>query len=315
MDEALDLLVLRASSGRRPPAWRWRLARLLRDAPASAKAITTDAAVSLAMELQTGIDEAADQLETLQILLRVGDAAEAYEFWLSGKTAEALPPPPSGGNEEEEKQSGGPISPAVLARAEIEGLILAGKRPELIAKQMGLSVAAVGWYEQWFFDVRDRLKSPGWISSAVIGNLHRGSPAALYPSLIRAYGYYTRSSKIVRAVTGTFYAAASRRNAKDLDTFFQADARQASGMKAALAARLLPLNSHTYARVIELHHEALDVEAKNNKQLGGTESEEQYKEAVGKLKGNVVWGYGQAPTNLSEERTRPRLVESKDVSG
>src|SRR5438067_1928326 len=88
---------------------------------------------------------------------------------------------------------------------------------------------------RWHLAGRDRLDRPGWVAANVIGSLHHGSVAALLPALVRAYGYYTRSARIVRAAATGFDHAAARRAARENpDRFFAADAVSAGGLKAAL---------------------------------------------------------------------------------
>lgn len=314
---AAELMVLRAGSPLRPPGWVWAFARLYRSLPPACRIMPADPYVHKAIDFQHHmLDPSLSVPATAAALLAAGDAGDAYAFWAAAEAA-ALPPPkaPGGGPDDEDRPvpgSSGPCSPMALAKAEVEALILAGKSPATISKVSGLSPEAAVWFEKWFFDVRDRLRRPGWIAANVIGPLHYGTPAMLMPALIRAYGYYTKSARVVRTVTSTFDGPASRIAAKTPATFFKADAESASGIKAALAARLLPLNAKTYARVIELHHEALDVAARTTTD-SGAESESKYRDALNELSGRISFDYNQPPTNLAETRL-PRLVTDEAVS-
>jgi hypothetical protein len=86
---------------------------------------------------------------------------------------------------------------------------------------------------------------------------------------------------------------------------------RASGLKAALAARLLPLDRRTYARVVELHHEALDLEAKAQL-TGSSAAESTYLDAVNRLSGALAHGYGE-PVDLPPEPPL-RILTSNDAS-
>ncbi len=291
---ASELLTLRPTSPLRQPAWRWELARHLRGKPKLAQT-HDDPFVADAMALQRQIEQARTEDETAEVFLTGADPADAYLFWTAGTAAEVQGPTAGPGN----PAASGPLSAPALAQAELEALILADRPPAKISKVTGLSEAAVTAYEQWFFDVRSRLGRPGWISANVIGSLFDTSPLVLLPNLIRAYGYYTRSVRIVRTLVGGFDQAIARRAGRDPGRFFGADAVTAGGLKAALAVRMMSVtDARSFGRIIELHHEAADLEAKfAGTGGGGSESEDKFKAAFQVLRGKIERGYREVPTD------------------
>jgi hypothetical protein len=240
---------------------------------------------------------------------RYGPLADAYGFWLSGSTARAH------GDDRTDPYVPlfGPLSAEALAVAQLEGLVLTGLKPEGISKRTGLSVPAVAWYERLWFDVRDRLKRRGWVATAVIGTLHQGSLGSLLPALVRAYGYYTKSPRVVEAVVSGFDGPATRSAARSPEAFFAADALAAGGLKAALAVRLMPLTDRrTHARVIELHQEATKIAA-DAALVAGSENENQLRDAIGKLQTSVQFRYGKAPPGAAHGPLRLSAHDDPDV--
>lgn len=295
MSPEFDALNLRPGSPFRPVTWRWQVAQEIRSGPPNRRRAFPDAQTRTAAEVQDGLERytAADKLRALE---RVPDLADAYAFWVSGTAASA-----SGG------PTVGPLNPIALAQAELEAMVLAGKKPEKIAAHTGMSVGAVGWYEALWFDARSRRKHAGWIAANVIGSLHQGTVTALIPALIRAMGYYTRSMRIVKAVTSSFDARAARASGSDPSRFFAADAIFSGRLKASLATRLYQFDPRTFARIIELHHEAVDLETKT-RQVGGSENETKYLDAINNLKRNLqtagAYGWGDSGTG----KPAPKLM-------
>lgn len=283
-----NLLLLRESSPGRPPSWRWDLAGALAS-PADREPY--DAAVRTAGLIQDETRSGAPAAAICRAISRLGPIADAYAFWLNGSTERASVPP----KPDDYTPMFGPLSPAALAAAELEALILANAPQDEISARTGLPVRAVAWYEKLWFDVRSRLDRPGWISTAVIGTLHQGTIGTLLPALIRAYGYYTKSARIVAAAVGGFDAAAAEAAAENPNTFFASDAMAAGSLKAALAVRLMPLTDRrTYARVVELHQESTRIAA-DSAAAAGTDDENKIRTAAAMLTAQVKFKYGQAP--------------------
>jgi hypothetical protein len=280
-----EQLNLRPGSPFRPVTWRWQLAQQIRSGPPVRKKTYPDDQVRAAAAVQEGLEHYSteEKIRTLDEYPALGDA---YAFWVSGSASSASSGP-----------GGGPLSSAALAQAELEGLLLAGKKSDKIGAHTGMSAESVDWYEALWFDVRTRRKHPGWIAANVIGSLHQGTPATLIPALIRAMGYYTRSSRVVKAVAGSFDGVAARQSADDPAKFFASDAIFSGRLKASLATRLYTLDQKTFGRIIELHHEAVDIETKT-RSMSGSENEAKYNDAFDMLRKNLstktAYGWGDS---------------------
>lgn len=291
MDPVARILVLRASHPLRPVGWRWEAARMIRNQSSVSNVRYPDPYTEDAALLQDMLNSSASPDDIANALFASGPQGDAYAFWSATWSGE--------------NDGGGPLTSVALMRAELEALILANKRPAYISKVIGISEDAVRWYERWWWDVRDRLKRPIWVAAHAIGDIHVGTPAVVLPNLIRAYGYYTKSARIVRAVTSTFDRPAALFAAKDPSKFFSNDAVLSGSLKAALSTRLLPLNGNTYARVIELHHEALEAASKADAEVDD-EIRIRYKEAISQLSNKIEHGYAKAPDD-------PNMVNSTDI--
>lgn len=305
-----EVLIERPTHPLRPPDWRWQLAAAVHEmSPNDQDRIVPrlDPLVAVAYDVQTHTRATQTDTQRAQLWANADPAAaDAFDFWTAATTSRAQPAGRGAWDL-------GPLGPEPLAMAALDGLILAGRPAEKCGRYVGLSAAAVGWYEAWWFDVRGRLRSPGWVAANVIGSLHQGEVTTLLPALIRAYGYYTRSARVVKTAASGFDAAVAHRAGRDVGRFFAADAAAAGALKAALVARMLPVHDpRTFARVIELHHEALDVEVKA-RQFGGSEDAARLKAAADVLVGRIETGYGAAPVDDDDVRRLPRLVQAADA--
>ena len=91
-----------------------------------------------------------------------------------------------------------------LFRAEVEARILARERFSSIAQKTCLSVAAIATYEAIFFNVRDWLDSPSYITHRVIGpKIHEGLKPSDIDVLWKFFGYHGGSLAWMRLSTVT----------------------------------------------------------------------------------------------------------------
>lgn len=314
MIRPIDLLTYRPDSRLRPSSWRWDLARYFRDRSYDDPNVDhPDLDVVAAYRLMFVVEGERTETDRLSKLLSLPTSqTDAYAFHTRAILARDTDIP--GNDPDSDYPMCGPLTADAMAKAQLEAFVLAGKSAEHISKVTGLDPSAVTQYEKWWFDVRDRLANPGWVATSVIGSLQQGPPSMLLPSLIRAYGYYTKSSRIVRAVTGLFDAPSARAKAKDPAQYFAADAVFSGSLKAALAVRMMPLGRRTYARVMELHHAAMDVALKSG-QDAGTEDANTFREASARLFKQLDRKYHEAPIETPESPPVPRLVQHVDQVG
>ena len=304
---ALELFTLTPTSTLRPPGWRWELARELRNRPRPDGRLPShsDPDVDQAIIVQEASSRCESEAERHRLLQLIKPhAADAYVFRRRADISVDTPI-----NDTEDYPLFSPLTADAIAKSELEALVLARKKPETISRVTGLSVDAVNQYEKWWFDVRDRLDRPGWVATNVIGTLHQGDPGTLLPALIKAYGYYTRSARVVRTAAGMFDAQNARSAADNPNSFFTQDALTAGGLKAAIAVRLMPLNKRTYARVMELHQAATEIANKNAVEAGSEDSA-RFRDAVSVLADRIDRRYGAAPTDPPTTQSGLKIISS-----
>lgn len=316
MQAEIDILRDRGHHPRRAPDWRWRLARAINNTPYRRFRgnESDDEHVLAASAIQSAYKDHQSADELAEMLAGWGPVREAYEFWTESH-AQADADRQSAGTSKPDFQ---PVSMGVLQLATLEAYLLTGSPSSEISRYIPLTPAGVDAYEKLFFDVRSRLAMPGWISTAAIGPLYQTGPLTMIPNLTKAYGYYSRSLDVARTVSTTFNEALMQQNAGDADRLLNADRRATSAARAALAIRMMNLNYNTYEKIIELHNDTLETDAKL-KLDAGTAAEESLLTAVEILRQQLDWSYGEAPTNLADQRLLAgpglKLVRSNDVVG
>jgi len=233
----------------------------------------------------------------LEVLMQFGKMADAYAFWVAGEPVVA--PPPQPGVKPSFFES---VGTNVLARAELDALILANKSPKAISKRTNLDPEAVVWYERMFYDVRDRLSRKGWICANAIGEIYQVKTSVALPALVRAYGFHTKSARVVTSIVSTFDAFAIRDAVANPSDFWRRDVKGTTGVKAAIAAKLAAFGGwESLNAMINTHHAAIDVETRA-KLNSTSEGENKYKDLVDQLQTKIDWQYRGEATNLSDQR-------------
>lgn len=307
MAEELELWKTRADNNRRPPDWRWRVAQIINNSPGQGESRFVglermDPLIKTVRDLQTMHTDVKTPIRA--ILARFEHdhpVAEAYELWAGSHSAIARADIADVNLKEYQR------TPVVelLELARLDGLILARTRPQIIADIYAVSVDGVRMYEEIFFDVRDRLRAVSWVASNVIGTLYQAGPITILPRLIRAYGYYLRSRRVVNEVASVFNAPEMRKIARENpDQVYYKGCLATQAMKADMAIKAKVVDKMTHDSILEQHREALESAAK----IGLTQktgAEQQLLEAIGIVSGKTIWGYGNAPTNYENLRSLP----------
>lgn len=276
----------------RPPHWRWERARLVRKFKTRAPSRKGDDTwVGQATKLQAALEGAGDEVDVFHALDRAGPLGTAYEVW-DGDSAK-----------EGSGRSGSGL------RAEVEARLLAGQPAEAIAARVGTSAEVLQAYEAVFFNVSDRLESTGWVIHQVIGPaIHRGMTDRDHDVLLRLFAYVTRDERVITSLVTTFDPSGTAVG-DELGAFYAGDSARTLERKTALAMRMLPQNSFTQERMLELVGAVSKARAAAGEE-GGAPAATAAK-MLESLLGGLVWMVGpQAALPLHQKSGRePRASE------
>ena len=204
----------------RPPHWRWERARLIREhGKRISKRKESDHWVRAAVVLGHRLSAAHDDLDRADALEHAGPLGLAYDLW---------------------DQPSGKVS--FSPRCELESRILCGQPFPDIAARLAVTPEVVTAFEAVFFNVLDRLNQPGYVLHQVIGpSIHRTMSDSDFPVLLKAYGYFSKSSELVDALSTTFTPNnISPRNRDEVLSYMSDDWRWTASRKSSLSARMLP---------------------------------------------------------------------------
>lgn len=257
-----ESVLLSKSNPQRPPDWRWKLAeKLLQDSPQGVVPNSDDEYVQQAIRLKLIVDLKYQDFNTIESRIQAlqqfpQDYVNAYFLKFSADPNER-----------------GIITRNVLQQAYLEGLVLAGKSRQKIAKLFNVSEAVIEVYENWWFDVRDRLSSKAWVVTQVIGKLYDRNLASLLPAFIRACGYHTKKASIVHSVVSLFDEQISR-GTLNQEMFFMRDKVFTLGIKSAISAKFFGLDAEMFDVVMRAHDDAINTLLQSG-QIGQDEAEKQ----------------------------------------
>jgi len=234
-----------ASNPIRPPSWRWERARALfdRDPEAVTARRRTDgpqsyAWIKRALRFLTKLNAPGNANDAvLQVLREWPDIYWAYNIFQNTTTN---------------------------TRHAIEANILARQSDEQLAKKFGITAATATAYEALFFNVRDRLDNPSYITQGVLlAGMYRGgqngSVNELY-NLWKQYGY-NYGPAMVDAMASQFMGVNSWCETPDqVGDAVLDDAIATLKLKAALAAKHVPVNGTTNMQLLDTFIKYAEVE-------------------------------------------------------
>jgi len=143
----------------------------------------------------------------------------------------------------------------------IEARILADQPVNLIARKQHTTPEVIWWYEKLFFDVRDKLQSRDYIINRVLGPaVHRGINERDFDLLLKLYALLGGPLVVDALVSMSMLTGAKPQNEQELEAYFKRDTADCVRRKASLAARCVPINSHTQMTLLDTHHKLLALE-------------------------------------------------------
>lgn len=157
----------------RPPNWRWQRAQALCHTNRPSSRLRDDVAVLKAREFLLAHEKCDDEWQLLALSERYPALYPAREIY---------------------------ARPEQGQRGELEARLLTGDTPEEVAASMGLSPELVRWYEQLFFQVRDRLGNVSWIIHQVLGTAAYELSSQSAPEALWRLFAYVGGREVLQAV-------------------------------------------------------------------------------------------------------------------
>jgi hypothetical protein len=152
-------------------------------------------------------------------------------------------------------------------RWEVEARLLANETIETISKKVCLSAGAIRTYEAWFFNVLDRLESPGYLTHTVfLPATQRGLTSRAYDCLWKMFGYWG-GPMVLDLMIYQFMPAPRPDNRKTTRAFFGEDVCDTLHVKASIAMRTMPINWQTQIEIVNTYMHMVELE--KNAQMGG----------------------------------------------
>jgi hypothetical protein len=172
-------------------------------------------------------------------------------------------------------------------RYELEARLLANEPIEVIAGKLALPCGAVVAFEKYFFNVADRLNSAGYITHYVFGrSVQAGLAERQYDLLWKMFGYHCGGDVLDVMVT-KFNGPPRPETPEDIRAMWTDDLKDTLRMKAAVAARIMPINFQTYDALLNIYFRM--VEAEQDGSTGGGAGHEGMLDNVKRMMDELPW--------------------------
>lgn len=230
---------------RRPPDWRWQLAKIAAD-DAVRPGVPyypnlADKEAQRAFRFLLAVRRARNLHDERMIIDRWPDIHWAWD--MRNETATNT------------EQRGDTI------RYELEARLLTKEPMAELAKRFSAKLDNIIAYERLFFAVRDQLHNPTYIVHNVLGpNLQAELSEQDYPLLWKAYAFF-RGSRILDELVSTYsFDAASLATSDDVKAMWAKDQSDMLKRKGAIAARTCRVTDRNRFRIIELCLQLMEIE-------------------------------------------------------
>ena len=142
----------------------------------------------------------------------------------------------------------------------IEAHILARENDFEIGFRCGVQPGVVAAYEALFFNVRDKLQHQKYILNCVLGaSVHRGLSEREFDLLWKLYGYFL-GPHVLDMLENKFSTTGWCSTPDGVGAAVLDDAISTLKLKAALAAKTVPVNQHTQLALLERFTQFVEVE-------------------------------------------------------
>tara|TARA_B100000700_G_scaffold320652_2_gene418346 strand:+ start:2835 stop:3605 length:771 start_codon:yes stop_codon:yes gene_type:complete len=145
-------------------------------------------------------------------------------------------------------------------RSELEARLLSGAGHSEISNRLGLSEETAELYEKIFYNVEEKLTTPGYVYHTAIGReMHRGFSEREYDKLWKWYAY-AYGSLMLDSIVGQVMDAAKPDTPAKVRAAWKDDGMGSIIRKQAIAARTMPVNSFTQADLLHIWTKFVEIE-------------------------------------------------------
>lgn len=180
------------------------------------------------------------------------------------------------------------------AKSALEAYILARQTDFEIGYIFGVPPQMVEAYEAVFFNVREKLNHREYILHCVLGpSIQRGLNESMYDLLWKLYGYFC-GPHFLAGLVSKFPVPAWCQTPDNVSAAVQDDAISTLKLKAAMAAKMVPVNGHTQLALIEQFTKFVEVE--RSTETSGR-AQDQVMEHIAVMMSNLPFFAGPNPPN------------------
>ena len=227
-----------ATNPRRPTDWRWQRACLVVENTDAGRSIEfnrrqDDEWIRQAANFKRKLDDCDDDTERRTLLINHSDMFWAHDIY---------------------QDEGNPY------RSELEARLLAGAAPTEISTRLGVSKGTADLYEKIFYNVGEKLGTPGYVYHTAIGReMHRGFTEREYDKLWKWYAY-SYGSLMLDSIVGQSIDTVSPDTPDKVRAAWKDDGMSSIIRKQAIAARTMPVNSFTQADLLHIWTKFVEIE-------------------------------------------------------
>ncbi len=158
----------------------------------------------------------------------------------------------------------------------LQACLISGQSNSEIAEYMAMSPGTVEWYEAIFFNVRERLRSRGYIVKCILSKINDrvNDPAWSFTAENKRLCYlifaYYGGPLMLDVITSGFAPAPPPEKLEDTDAWLDLTVQRLIRSNALQAAQTLQINRYNVVSLLELHTKVMEI-TKSEAPLGDIE--------------------------------------------
>jgi hypothetical protein len=238
--------VFRKNNPRRPVDWRWQLADIALNNDGYIRRSRSDKYIQKAIRFRRQANRCLDDNDYMRLLDIAPDLYEVWNLFDDGDDCEI--------------------------RWEMEARLLTDQTYEQIGEAVNLTPESVELFEAIFFNVRDRVHNPSYITHMVFGkSIQAGLTERAYDTLWKMFGYWG-GVHVLNCFLYRFNAPAKPDTPSGMFAFADDDVKLSQRMKALIAARAVPVNWETQLEILNIYMRMLEMERNAGEGSGASET-------------------------------------------